>query len=760
MFNKKRKAMVIKMKKRFFSAFMSALMLLSSFAFVYADETTAGTSAVNSVWEPSYNASDWTTTENSTFAFNSSAKSVSYTGNDKQTAKYKNTVLDGDFIMTADLKVDYMRSSITLGELELVFLTEKTTLYNGAAAGDVILASGGNEITRATGKGVTDWKNAKITVIYKNSGEIMLYRNDDSENKLIMDYKASDIAGKNDRTLAITSYYAAGSVGNIKMYKRFGSSFGDDFNSENPLTDNWEFNTENGYIRMLKDKKNETDPDDYAIISNENNGGNTAELKPIFTTGGYSISLDLNTYNDNRHYIYFNKTSDKALYSLCLRKENGKRYIYILKGETESGNTNVISDKVEIESGVYKVRIDYTPPQGSAEGKINVCLENSKTTLKLAAEDSSFVMGKVGVKCAWITKNVTFDNFEIVSLSDVLEVNQPEITGEFANGKTVTGSVKVFNSTKNSIDASVILGIYDNGRLVDIKISKNTIDALCGEKVISASYTFDGYDAGKMYSAKCFVLDSMESLKPLAPPAVKYDTHKLILIGDSTCTEYKTDSTNINNQRGWGMYMQKKFDSNYVEVINRAYGGYTAKSFIDGDGWAGDKGNWTLIKELISPGDTVLINLGINDQVKIDDASVTDYTSWEQFEGYIDTMVKDVKAKGGEAAVISSSVGVGESFKWGTGESHMQNVADSNSIDCLKLNTMMKDNFTKELGEELTKDNAYKLLQKYYCRVIKDGALTDGYDGTHFGETGARYATDCIATMLKDTGMSIAGKIK
>lgn len=760
MFNKKRKAMVIKMKKRIFSAFMSALMLLSSFAFVYADETTAGTSAVNSVWEPSYNASDWTTAEGSTFTFDSSAKSVSFTNNGIQTATYKNAILDGDFIMTADLKINSNRTSVTLGKLELVFLTEPTSLYSGSVAGDIILVSGGNEIMRATGKGVTDWKNAKITVIYKNSGEIMLYRNDDSANKLIIDYNGSDIAGKNDGTLAITGSWTAGSVGNIKMYKRFGGSFRDDFSSENSLTDNWELNNTDGYIRTPEIEGS----DNYVMTSNVSDGKNAAELKSIFTTGGYSLSLDLSSYTNNRHYIYFNKTSDKALYSLFLKGNGDKFYMSILKGETEASNTNIISkeSEVEIARGLHHVRVDYTPPQESAEGKINVYIDDM-TTPKLTAEDSSFVIGKAGVKCTYNNNNTTFDNFEIASLSDVLEVNQPEITGEFANGNTVTGSVKVFNSTKNSIDASVILGIYDNGRLVDVKISKNTIDALCGEKVISASYTFDGYDESKMYSAKCFVFDSMESLKPLAPPAVKYDTHKLILIGDSTCTEYKTDSTNINGQRGWGMYMQEKFDSNYVEVINRAYGGYTAKTFIDGadgDGWAGDKGYWSSIKELISPGDTVLINLGINDQAKIADTSVTDYTSWEQFEGYIDTMVKDVKAKGGEAAVISSSVGVGESFKWGTGESHMQNVADSNSIDCLKLNTMMKENFTKELGEELTKDNAYKLLQKYYCRVIKDGELTDAYDGTHFGEAGARYAADCVATMLKDTGMSIAGKIK
>lgn len=748
--------MVIKMKKRFFSAFMSALMLLSSFAFVYADGTTAGTSTVNSVWEPSYNASDWTTTEGSTFTFDSSAKSVSFTNNGIQTATYKNAILDGDFIMTADLKINSNRTSVTLGKLELVFLTEPTSLYSGSVAGDVILASGGNEITRATGKGVTDWKNAKITVIYKNSGEIMLYRNDDSANKLIMDCKASDIAGKNDGTLAITGSWTAGSVGNIKMYKRFGGSFRDDFSSENSLTDNWELNNTDGYIRALENEGS----DNYVMTSNVGDGKNAAELKPIFTTGGYSLSLDLSTYTNNRHYIYFNKTSDKALYSLFLKGDGDEFYMYILKGETEASNTNYISEKVNIARGFHHVRIDYIPPQGSAEGKINVYLDNDMTTPKLTAEDSSFVMGKVGVKCTYNNNNTTFDNFEIVSLSDVLEVNQPEITGEFAKGKTVKGSVKAFNSTKNSIDAAVILGIYADERLVGVEISNDTIGALCGEKEISASYTFGEYDGSKMYSAKCFVFDSPVSLKPLAPPAVKYDKHKLILIGDSTCTNYKTDNTNINGQRGWGMYMQEKFDSNYVEVINRAFGGYTAKSFIDGDGWAGDKGYWSSIKELISPGDTVLINLGINDQAKIADTSVTDYTSWDQFEGYIDTMVKDVKEKGGEAAVISSSVGVGDGFKWGTGESHMQNVADKNNIDSLKLNSIMKENFTKELGEELTKDNAYKLLQRYYCRVIKDGVLTDGYDGTHFSETGARYAADCVATLLKDTGMSIAGKIK
>lgn len=77
------------------------------------------------------------------------------------------------------------------------------------------------------------------------------------------------------------------------------------------------------------------------------------------------------------------------------------------------------------------------------------------------------------------------------------------------------------------------------------------------------------------------------------------------LIGDSTVRNGSAgDGTNLN-QWGWGAPLTFFFDAQKVNVVNRALGGTSARSFYNG--------NWKAMVELIKTGDTVIMQFGTND---------------------------------------------------------------------------------------------------------------------------------------------------
>lgn len=77
------------------------------------------------------------------------------------------------------------------------------------------------------------------------------------------------------------------------------------------------------------------------------------------------------------------------------------------------------------------------------------------------------------------------------------------------------------------------------------------------------------------------------------------------LIGDSTVRNGSAgDGTNMN-QWGWGAPLTFYFDPQKVNVVNRALGGTSARSFYNG--------NWKNLVGLIKPGDVVIMQFGTND---------------------------------------------------------------------------------------------------------------------------------------------------
>lgn len=97
------------------------------------------------------------------------------------------------------------------------------------------------------------------------------------------------------------------------------------------------------------------------------------------------------------------------------------------------------------------------------------------------------------------------------------------------------------------------------------------------------------------------------------PPGARYsppsplDPHlpTFWLIGDSTVRNGSAgDGTNLN-QWGWGGPLTFYFDPQKVNVVNRALGGTSARSFYNA--------NWKRMVDLIKPGDAVIMQFGTND---------------------------------------------------------------------------------------------------------------------------------------------------
>ncbi|MCA9129817.1 MAG: rhamnogalacturonan acetylesterase [Planctomycetales bacterium] len=90
-------------------------------------------------------------------------------------------------------------------------------------------------------------------------------------------------------------------------------------------------------------------------------------------------------------------------------------------------------------------------------------------------------------------------------------------------------------------------------------------------------------------------------------PHPSYNPHlpTLWLIGDSTVKEGRDNGLN-GGRWGWGHEIDRYFDLTKINVENQALGGTSSRSFITG-GW------WESVREMIKPGDFVMIQFGHND---------------------------------------------------------------------------------------------------------------------------------------------------
>jgi lysophospholipase L1-like esterase len=84
----------------------------------------------------------------------------------------------------------------------------------------------------------------------------------------------------------------------------------------------------------------------------------------------------------------------------------------------------------------------------------------------------------------------------------------------------------------------------------------------------------------------------------------------LFLVGNSTVRNGRGDGA--NGQWGWGDFIAPWFDTTRINVVNRAVGGLSARTYIS-------QGYWDRVLVLVKPGDFVMVEFGHNDASPVND---------------------------------------------------------------------------------------------------------------------------------------------
>jgi lysophospholipase L1-like esterase len=90
----------------------------------------------------------------------------------------------------------------------------------------------------------------------------------------------------------------------------------------------------------------------------------------------------------------------------------------------------------------------------------------------------------------------------------------------------------------------------------------------------------------------------------------------IILIGDSTVRNGRDDGQGKGpaGQWGWGNPIAASFDAARVNVVNRAVGGLSSRTYVS-------SGHWERTLALVKPGDVVIMQFGHNDASAVNDTS-------------------------------------------------------------------------------------------------------------------------------------------
>ena len=142
----------------------------------------------------------------------------------------------------------------------------------------------------------------------------------------------------------------------------------------------------------------------------------------------------------------------------------------------------------------------------------------------------------------------------------------------------------------------------------------------------------------------------------------------LILIGDSTVRNGRDDGQGKGpaGQWGWGNPLAAHFDTSKVNLVNRAVGGLSSRTYLT-------SGHWERTLAFVKPGDVVLMQFGHNDASPLNDdkrargtiRGVGDESeninnlltgkpeTVHSYGWYLRTFIADIRAKGATPVVVS-----------------------------------------------------------------------------------------------------------
>jgi lysophospholipase L1-like esterase len=156
--------------------------------------------------------------------------------------------------------------------------------------------------------------------------------------------------------------------------------------------------------------------------------------------------------------------------------------------------------------------------------------------------------------------------------------------------------------------------------------------------------------------------------KVVLPEPANTRLPSLILIGDSTVRNGQDDGQGKGaaGQWGWGHPLAGFFDPAKINVVNRAIGGLSSRTYLSA-------GHWQRTLALVKPGDVVLIQFGHNDSGPVNDTSrargtikgageeveeidnliTKEHEVVHSYGWYLRRYVADVKARGATAIICS-----------------------------------------------------------------------------------------------------------
>jgi len=269
--------------------------------------------------------------------------------------------------------------------------------------------------------------------------------------------------------------------------------------------------------------------------------------------------------------------------------------------------------------------------------------------------------------------------------------------------------------------------IAEQEKVTFIDLNAIMSDALdkIGESKVTGTYFYERDHThtsakGAVLSATSIVdglKKSTNSLKKyvLANPKITLPAKKKVfLIGDSTMA----NNGNNPNAVGWGVEFPKYVDTTRIEVINKARGGRSSRTYEF-------EGLWKEVRDQLQPGNFVIIQFGHNDAGAVDKEKfrgslkgngtetqiVNRADSIKEtvrtFGSYIERYIKEAKEKGAIPIVMSQTV----RNEWPNGKPELRDdsynkwskiAAENQGTDFIDLNVIIAQKY-EVLGQEKVK---------------------------------------------------------
>lgn len=222
---------------------------------------------------------------------------------------------------------------------------------------------------------------------------------------------------------------------------------------------------------------------------------------------------------------------------------------------------------------------------------------------------------------------------------------------------------------------------------------------------------------------------------------------RIFIAGDSTAQTYDTEKT---LQRGWGQMLQGFFD-NKVEVVNRAIGGRSTKSFQV-------EKRWERIMKEVSKGDWVIVQFSHNDTSSKPErhASPTD------FKNNLIHFIDETQARKANILLLTPIVMRTFNEQGNLVDDRLKNypsiirqVAKEKAVPMIDINLKTRD-LILNLGSESSKE------LYFWVAPGEDAAKPNGAkDDTHLREAGALQVAAYVAQGIKDLNLKgIAKHVK